>query len=177
MTKPVVMKYPGWRDLNAELKPLILSLSLSEKDFRLKQKPVMPDANWLDKHQYFPLESSWHSSDDLYTHEPFMPLAEFIKSIDPIGLNFISMWAKVASKGNMGSKHKHRGTVSGIYYVDIGHSEGSQKSGRVNFYFGEDKHTIEPSNGDIVIFPAWVFHDVEEYHGDGPRINISWNMM
>ena len=171
-----ILKYPQWSRLNDELRPLILSLSNTEEDFRLKQKSKLGEDAWLDKHQYFSLESSWHSQDNLYSHAAFKPLCEFITTVSPDEMQFTSMWAKVATCGNSGIKHRHRGRASGIYYVDVGHSANDRKSGKVNFYHNSIKHTIEPNNGDLIMFPSWVFHDVDEYSGNGPRINISWNM-
>tara|TARA_B100000579_G_C22464227_1_gene680368 strand:- start:148 stop:681 length:534 start_codon:yes stop_codon:yes gene_type:complete len=172
-----ILKYPEWPELNEKLRPLILSLSESQEDFRLKQKSKLGEAAWLDKHQYFSIETSWHSQDDLYSHAAFQPLCDFIMSITENEMEFTSMWAKVAKTGNSGIKHRHRGRLSGIYYINVGHSANDRKSGKVNFYHNLTKHTIEPNNGDIIIFPSWMFHDVDEYSGSEPRINISWNMM
>ena len=85
---------------------------------------------------------------------------------------FSSMWAKVAKKGNRGTLHRHLGSTSGIYYVDIGSGQGAC----VNFYHNDVKHTVEPKNGDIITFPSLMLHDVDEYTGNDPRINLSWNM-
>ena len=178
MKDVLVKKYPKWRELNDALRPLALDMAGKIPDFRLQKKPDLDSSVWADRHQYFPLESSWHSRDDLYTHDALRPLCDFIKSMDPLGLDFTSMWIKVASKGNAGSKHRHRGIVSGVYYVDVGHLNGEDLTGKINFYPYPtgDKYTVKPSNGDIIIFPSLIQHDVDEYCGTRARINISWNM-
>ena len=144
----------------------------NETDFRIANGADIGSASWKDRHQYFSLDSSWHSRDDLFLDHDFQEICDFIKSIVPAGVCFTSMWAKVAKKGNLGMMHRHRGTLSGIYYVDV----GSEQSACVNFYHNNTKHTIEPKNGDMLTFPAWMFHDVDEYMGLAPRINLSWNM-
>jgi len=37
------------------------------------------------------------------------------------------------------------------------------------------KEIIQPEPGLLIVFPAWLFHYVNPYHGDGERISIAWN--
>ena len=171
-----VLKLPDQRDFNNRLKPFLLDLAKNDVDFRIKQRGSIADDSWLDRHQYFPLETSWHSDDRLFEMDIMEPLCRFIYSVVNSDFRLTSMWAKIAQSGNAGSRHRHRGDVSGIYYVDVGYAEGEIKSGAINFYHEGDKYSIEPEDGNVIIFPASMFHDVDVYLGSSPRINISWNM-
>ena len=167
-----IRRHPYYQELNRRLSNVILAMAENEPDFRTTNRTDIDSASWQDRHQYFSLDSSWHSRDDLYLDKDFQDICDFIKSIVPSNVCFTSMWAKVAKKGNRGTMHRHRGIISGVYYVDI----GSEQSACVNFYHNDTKHAIEPKNGDIITFPAWMFHDVDAYKGLSPRINLSWNM-
>ena len=34
---------------------------------------------------------------------------------------------------------------------------------------------IQPLNGRMVLFPSWLYHQVNPYHGEAERISISFN--
>jgi uncharacterized protein (TIGR02466 family) len=46
--------------------------------------------------------------------------------------------------------------------------DGSANAGRRSFAY-------EPSEGELVLFPAWLYHRVEPHEGDGDRITIAMN--
>ena len=37
------------------------------------------------------------------------------------------------------------------------------------------KEIVRPEPGLLMVFPAWLNHYVNPYHGDGERISIAWN--
>jgi Putative 2OG-Fe(II) oxygenase len=41
--------------------------------------------------------------------------------------------------------------------------------------FGQ-KLVIKPEPGMIVIFPSWMYHFVNPFHGDGERISVAFNV-
>lgn len=176
----IKLKHPGHVDLNNSLYPLLLEWSKTKEDYRLKQKNSLDHSEWLDRHQYFPIEHSWHSDDDLYQYEIFYPLCYFVTGLMRGILNqefkFSSMWAKVAEKNSYGKRHSHRGIISGVYYVNNGFDDGDEITGKINFYTSSGVKSFEPQDGDIIIFPAQTHHAVDPYLGTNPRINISWNM-
>ena len=120
----IKLKYPSHLEFNKKIRPVLVNWSETLGDFRLKQKDALNNSEWADRHQYFPLESSWHSEDDLYVDEMFQPFCQFILGLTTGIFNqefkFSSMWAKVARKNSYGKRHSHRGAISGVYYVDNG---------------------------------------------------------
>jgi hypothetical protein len=37
------------------------------------------------------------------------------------------------------------------------------------------KEIVLPQSGLLLIFPAWLYHYVNPYHGEGERISVAWN--
>ncbi len=101
-------------------------------------------------------------------------------------------WANVSRRGAYNKIHHHPNHAwSGVYYVAIGESDsGSPESGIIEFLdprFGVDmidlpgnpfggKVRIEPAPGILLLFPSWLYHYVNPYHGDGIRISIAFNV-
>ena len=101
-------------------------------------------------------------------------------------------WANVSRKGNYHRIHNHPGSAwSGVYYVDAGQEvPGQPLSGVLELLdprpytemvptpgepFGQ-KAIIRPRSGAMVIFPAWMYHFVNPYQGEGERISIAFNV-
>lgn len=102
----------------------------------------------------------------------------------------IEAWANVNRRGDYNSAHIHESKFvwSGVYYVDPGDAESA--SGRIKF---EDRSgvakeivnnpdpferevAIKPQAGLMIVFPVTLFHYVEPYLGEGPRISIAFNL-
>lgn len=105
-------------------------------------------------------------------------------------------WFRVTRRGGYLSLHNHpNASWSGIYCIDPGHSDKDKpESGLVSFvspmlmtglfndagngnlqgaYAPQLRHiSLEP--GQLVLFPAWVMHDVKPYEGEGERITVSF---
>lgn len=103
-------------------------------------------------------------------------------------------WANILRYGQYHSVHSHPNAFwSGVYYVtgnpDAGpahpfsgklelldprpgaslqYSEGSSLYGRF---------LVNPSSGQMVIFPGWLQHQVHPLFGDGERITIAFNVI
>jgi uncharacterized protein (TIGR02466 family) len=109
-----------------------------------------------------------------------------------------NMWANVNRTGHGNEYHSHPGSYwSGTYYVDDGgiaadpllggELEFLDPRGAVplmnaphlriagNTSAGSTER-IQPKPGRMVLFPAWVFHQVRPYHGDAERISIAFNL-
>lgn len=103
------------------------------------------------------------------------------------GLLTIDLWAAIQQgKGAYHKEHVHEDAlVSGVYYVNIPNGSAPlvfrNQDDKVNAT--EDNiHLLEPSEGQIVIFPPWLPHSVpeREYKEEGsckdPRISFAFNL-
>lgn len=110
---------------------------------------------------------------------------------DEIGPLTIKAWANISRRGNYHRIHNHpRACWSGVYYVAVGTSAPDHPlSGLLELMdprpftemvstpgepFGQ-KLAIAPEAGTIVVFPSWIYHFVNPYHGEGERISIAFN--
>lgn len=98
-------------------------------------------------------------------------------------------WANVNYKGHYNKAHIHEPPYvwSGVYYVDPGDTE--PLSGLIKFQDRsgvpkevvnnpdpfEREITIKPEPGLMLLFPVTVFHHVEPYLGQRPRISIAFD--
>eukprot|EP00732_Lithocolla_globosa_P005329 Lithocolla_globosa_v1_NODE_5453_length_1237_cov_5.626058.p1 type:complete len:258 gc:universal NODE_5453_length_1237_cov_5.626058:971-198(-) len=88
-------------------------------------------------------------------------------------------WATVHERGSSHLGHTHRDClISGVYYVKMPDFSG-------NILFDDprgplppfdNKLTISPLLGDLVLFPSWLTHQVSPTHGTDPRISIAFNI-
>lgn len=100
-------------------------------------------------------------------------------------------WANVYRRGEYCMPHSHlRSTASIVYFLASGDEDaGDPLGGR--FYFADprlpgcckeeaDKMTTptipDSAPGTMIIFPSQVIHCVNPYHGEQPRITLSWNV-
>ncbi len=109
----------------------------------------------------------------------------------------IGAWANINSYGNYNMIHNHCGGFwSGVYYVEPGEeSKDNPNSGIITFrsptmaaisarnlgvpevmerIFLPD-YSVKPTKGLMLIFPSWLDHFVHPYHGNRPRVSISWD--
>ena len=111
---------------------------------------------------------------------------------DPVFKNFIdnsdtldyNIWTNVNEVGSSNVIHSHKPDAwSGIYYV--------QAEGTGNLMFTNPanilsdcntkspftrKTGIQPKDGMLVLWPAWVPHEVIENKSNKQRINIAWGL-
>jgi uncharacterized protein (TIGR02466 family) len=109
-----------------------------------------------------------------------------------VGALTIKAWANISRRGNYHRIHNHpRACWSGVYYVAVGtDAPGYPLSGLLELMdprpftemvgtpgepFGQ-KLAIAPEAGTIIVFPSWIYHFVNPYHGDGERISIAFNV-
>jgi uncharacterized protein (TIGR02466 family) len=109
-----------------------------------------------------------------------------------------SMWANVNRSGHRNEFHSHPGAFwSGVYYVDDG-GIGADPSLGGELEFMDPRgplpvmnaphlrmsggltagatEKVRPKAGRMVIFPAWLVHQVRPYHGTAERISIAFNL-
>lgn len=109
-----------------------------------------------------------------------------------------NMWANVNRSGNGNEFHSHPGAYwSGVYYVDdAGIFENPSLGGELEFMDPRGPvplmnaphlrisgslsagatERVRPRSGRMVIFPAWLMHQVRSYHGNLERISIAFNL-
>jgi uncharacterized protein (TIGR02466 family) len=109
-----------------------------------------------------------------------------------------NMWANVNRSGHANEFHSHPGAYwSGVYYVDDGGIEGDPSlGGELEFMdprgpvplmnaphlriagslSAGTTEKIRPRSGRMVIFPAWLLHQVRPYRGTVERISIAFNL-
>ena len=104
----------------------------------------------------------------------------------------VDIWANVSENGGFNMPHIHGGSYwSAVYYVRAGEGEGGQlvlhdprmpglrmHAPGLRFKdMGPDvRAELKPRSGLMVLFPAWLLHSVEPWHGDGHRISVAMNI-
>ena len=100
--------------------------------------------------------------------------------VEPYG----GAWANVLRDGGYNKVHNHPGSAwSAVYYVASG-EPNKNLPGNGNFEFMDPrpgnvyggKEIVTPEPGMLMLFPSWLYHYVNPYHGDGERISIAWNL-
>lgn len=109
-------------------------------------------------------------------------------------------WANVNRRGDANEAHTHPGSVwSAVYWVDDGGAAADPTLGGAfelhdprgvapamlapdlvpavpgGPAFGASE-LVQPTAGDLMMFPSWVSHSVRPYRGDGVRISIAINL-
>lgn len=110
-----------------------------------------------------------------------------------------NMWANINRSGHGNEFHSHPGSFwSAVYYVDDGGIDADPAlGGELEFMdprgpgpamyaphlaYGSAglsvgaNETIRPRTGRLVMFPAWVLHQVRPYRGKAERISIALNL-
>ena len=146
----------------------------------------------------------WHSQNfDIINPGPpqefIFKFKDFLKSVvtDKLGWKhvegkgrIVAMWAIINKKNSYNIKHNHPNCfLSAAYYV-----KAPKNSGSIQFYEPNEvkvmrypeieKHTkysagivnIEPNEGDLLIFPSYIYHSVQQNKSDEDRIVISFNI-
>jgi uncharacterized protein (TIGR02466 family) len=110
-----------------------------------------------------------------------------------------NMWANVNRSGHGNEFHSHPGSFwSGVYYVDDGGIDADPSLGgelefmdprgpgpamyaphlaygKLGLSVGANE-TVRPKAGRLVMFPAWLLHQVRPYRGKAQRISIAFNL-
>jgi uncharacterized protein (TIGR02466 family) len=110
-----------------------------------------------------------------------------------------NMWANVNRTGHGNEFHSHPGSFwSAVYYVDDGGIDADPSlGGELEFMdprgpgpamyapqlaYGSAglsvgaNETVRPKAGHLVMFPAWLLHQVRPYKGGAQRISIAFNL-
>ena len=180
-------KLENYKQINKELLNYILELQKKDKKGNNRSN-----------------RGGWHSPNfDLVNPGPPINFINsfkgFLKHIieDEIGWEYIpnkqrvvAMWAIINKKNSYNVKHNHQNCyLSSAYYI-----KKPENSGDITFYdpkesktyrFPEvEKHTnysaesvtIKPEEGDLLIFPSYLYHDVGVNLSDEERVVVSFNI-
>lgn len=188
VTPVVNYQWPDSGELNAQLREHILEME--------KTKGSVNKSN----------VGGWHSSLDFLANDAsaIAPLRErlwsftqdLLQQFSRPGQEFkfrIEGWANILRHGEYHSVHSHPNAIwSGVYYV-TGNEEIEDKpfSGRfelldprpaagLNYADSSSlygRFLLNPRPGQMLVFPAWMQHQVHPYFGDGERITVAFNVM
>jgi len=103
-----------------------------------------------------------------------------------------NFWINIGNKNNFKRFHMHHNTVFvGVYYVQVPPNSGKIifKSSDLDNYnkcvrdnmienyneYNSSTYSYQPKKGDLLFFPAWVEHAVENSQSDENRISITFN--
>jgi uncharacterized protein (TIGR02466 family) len=110
----------------------------------------------------------------------------------PRGMMRLTAWANVARDGHYHRVHNHPSSVwSGVYYVNSGgDSPNHPLSGVLELCDPRPFTEMVPAPGNpygqrvifraeagtMILFPSWMYHFVNAFHGPGERISVAFNM-
>ena len=146
--------------------------------------------------------NGWHSKTDMnkkdeynvLTKELFAMQAEIYKKelldLKPVLGN---MWANINYPGGYNRPHLHPNALfSGVYWIKTPEKSGdlmlyeprqgaqctmpNRKEGRLPPQLWREIH-YEPVAGRIIMFPAWLWHEVRTNESNDTRISVSFNFL
>lgn len=142
----------------------------------------------------------WHSSFLDPNIEELLPLTNIIKQklktvceIIDFGINVTpdNAFINISKKGNTHKLHNHPGSfLSCVYYVDCRANKGNivfynqnkflewlQDRQKIKHYnqYNSSTWSVTPETGKLIIFPAWLEHEVTENKTEEDRISIVYN--
>ena len=175
------------------------------KDVQLDNNKLAQDiVNWSNQDSGVKKTNykGWHSTTDMHTKPEYQQLiTELMRMQKEIYDNehldryakLGNMWANINPPGSMNRPHVHPNALfSGVYYVKAQPNSGClkifdprpgvqlqmpiRKSGNPGKDLWRDA-SIEPKIGRIIMFPAWLWHSVEENISNDIRISVSFNFL
>jgi uncharacterized protein (TIGR02466 family) len=143
----------------------------------------------------------WQSNfiDDLPQVQPLIEqinqrleqLRDDVKFIDQAFLRVESMWININHPYSYNSNHIHPNSyISGVYYVKVPENSGNlvlrHPSNLISIFTPSDvikqfntmnssKWNIIPNDGDLVMFPSWIEHEVTQNISGEDRISFAFN--
>ena len=175
------------------------------KDVELDNNKLTQDiVNWSNQDKGVSKTNfkGWHSTTDMHTKPEYQQLVkELFKMQERIFINEYldrsprlgNMWANINPPGSMNMPHVHPNALfSGVYYVKsqpncgrlkiidsrpgVQYNMPVRKPGNPGKDMWRDVN-IEPVTGRIIMFPAWLWHGVEENKSNDIRISVSFNFI
>ena len=109
---------------------------------------------------------------------------------DDSNVKCTSMWAIINEKGNFNIEHTHPNNyLSAAYYVKAPDNSGNFKATNPNIInrhirpktkeaneLNSNSASLKINEGDLLIFPAYIPHSVEENKSEEDRVIVSFNI-
>jgi len=143
------------------------------------------DGCWRSKHQFENID--WLTKE---IYALFKENVDFYSRSDPVFASSlgseikINYWTNINQPGSRNDIHAHKpGICSGVYYIQ-GSNTGSLKFiNPANILSDCNPRSpftrafqINPKDRDLVMFPSWMPHEVEQNLSDRERINIAYDV-
>ena len=146
--------------------------------------------------------NGWHSETHMHQKPEYKPLVdelfrmvkqmfieEFLEREPKLG----NMWSNINPPGGYNKPHVHPNALfSGVYYVKTPPNCGrlicqdprpgiqtcmpTRKPVEIPKHLWRDIH-IDPRENRAIMFPAWLWHQVEPNKSNEPRISVSFNFI
>ena len=144
----------------------------------------------------------WHSTTDMNKKEEYNPLTKelfdvqdeiFKKEFLDLKPVLGNMWANINYPGCFNRPHLHPNSLfSGVYWIKTPPNSGNlmlydprpgthttlpnRKEGKLPPQLWREVH-YEPVAGRIIMFPAWLWHEVKPNESNDTRISVSFNFL
>ena len=144
----------------------------------------------------------WHSTTDMNRKEEYNVLTKelFAMQYEIFKKEFLTqkpvlgnMWANINYPGNFNRPHLHPNSLfSGVYWVKAPEKSGnlmlyeprpgvhttmpSRKEGKLPPELWREVH-YQPKAGVAIMFPAWLWHEVQPNESNDTRISVSFNFL
>ena len=179
--------------------------SVYGKDIKLDNDKLAQDiVNWSNQDQGVKKTNvdGWHSKTDMASKPEYQFLVqelykmqediykeEWLDRKPKLG----NMWANINYKNGYNRPHIHPNCLfSGVYFVKATKEAGilaindprpgiqttmpARKQGKPPKHLWRQAHT-DPIPGRIIMFPAWLWHEVEQNKSNDIRISVSFNFI
>lgn len=102
----------------------------------------------------------------------------------PSWWKIVECWMTAYDKGDFAHLHTHMPSdISGVYYVRTSGNDGriffmnpNQMVNTPMYRHIGDRTFIEPEDGMLILFPAWLNHGVEPNRTDDRRLSVAFNV-
>ena len=183
-TQIYIKDLPNAVQLNQHIGSLIMKWSQADKGVRktnVKGWHSTTDMN--KKAEYNDLTK------ELFTMQEEIFKKELLEHMPILG----NMWANINYPGGYNRPHIHPNSLfSGVYWVKVPKKSGNfmiydprpgiqmvmpnRKEGRLPPQLWREVH-YEPIAGRIIMFPAWLWHEVQPNRSNDTRISVSFNFL
>ena len=146
--------------------------------------------------------NGWHSTTDMNKKKEYNPLMQelFAMQYEIFKKEFLTlkpvlgnMWANINYPGGYNRPHLHPNSLfSGVYWIKAPENSGNlmlydprpgvhttmpdRKKGKLPSAVWREVH-YKPRAGMIIMFPAWLWHEVQPNRSQDIRISVSFNFL
>ena len=132
-----------------------------------------------EKYKLHPMDDSFKSLTDklidILHNLPFEPKIDRIDNM--------SIWAMINEKGSYNTLHNHPGCdIAGVYYFKKSGDDGNlffctpNKAIDSSVLLKTGRMVVNPTEGDLLLFPGWLDHGVQTNDTDDERVSVSFNI-